>query len=430
MNNTAQSNLWQWSQPADPVLTFVIPWYGPEVAGGAELQCRRFAEELNWRGIAAEVFTTTAGGLMTDWTQPAFAPGPDEVNGVRVQRFRVRPRNAALFDERNARLLRGEQLGLLDEAIFVREIIGSDALEAAIAAEQGQRLYIFTPYMFGTSYWGVRQTSRPYVIPCLHDEPYAEMLLYRQMLEAAYALLFYSPAEQRLAHRRYQIRHTRSLMLGGGIETNILGDASHFREAYDMHEPFLLYAGRRDATKNTPLLFDYFRRYREEGGPLRLVCIGGPGDPLPADLLDSGAALDLGFLSVQEKFNACAAATVLCQPSLHESFSIVMMEAWATGTPTLVHSDCAVTREFSQQSGGGLHFRTYDEFVGCLRWLLEHPARIDAMGEAGAAYVRQHFTWDAVLARLLAFLRATHHGQHGHPLPPVASQPASREVLL
>jgi glycosyltransferase involved in cell wall biosynthesis len=244
----------------------------------------------------------------------------------------------------------------------------------------------------------------------MHDEAYAYMSLYRQLLEAAYALMFYSRAEQRFAQRIYSIPHNRMLVLGGGIETDITGDAARFREQYQIEEPFILYAGRRDNAKNTPLLLHYFQRYREMGGPLRLVFIGGTGTPLPESLLKSGDIIDLGFLPHQDKYDACAAAAALCQPSLNESFSIVIMESWICGTPVLVHSDCAVTREFSEQSGGGLRFRTYDEFIGCLEWLHEHPDMAQRMGQAGAGYVYRNFTWDAIVRRLLAFLQHTGAG--------------------
>ncbi|MBA3943690.1 MAG: glycosyltransferase family 4 protein [Herpetosiphonaceae bacterium] len=392
----------QW---AGPTITFVIPWYGLEVKGGAELQCRRNAEELCRRGVRAEVFTTTAGGLLTDWSQPAFPPGIELLNGVLVHRFPVRPRNAARFDGLNIRLMADEQLSLLEEAVFVREIVGSDALEAAITATQDERLFIFIPYMFGTTYWGARATARPFLIPCLHDESYAYMQLYRQALEAAHGLIFNSTAEQRLAHAIYDLDHPRLLMLGEGVDMDISGDAARFRERYAITAPFMLYAGRRDVTKNTPQLLDYFQRYRATGGQLQLVCIGGAGDPLPPALLAEGAAVDLGFVPLEDKYDCYAAASLLCQPSRNESFSLVMMEAWSCGTPALVHSDCPVTREFCEISGGGLHFRSYEDFAGCLDWFQEHPLVAQQMGQAGAAFAHQHFRWDTITARLIEFLR-------------------------
>jgi hypothetical protein len=36
--------------------TFVIPWYGQEIPGGAEAECRRTAENLARRGVPVEVW--------------------------------------------------------------------------------------------------------------------------------------------------------------------------------------------------------------------------------------------------------------------------------------------------------------------------------------------------------------------------------------
>lgn len=395
---------WRWG---GPTITFVAPWYGPQVPGGAEFQCRRSAEELAARGVPVAVFATTAGGLGTDWDAPSFPAGDELVDGVPVRRFPTRRRDAAAFEAANRRILAGGRLSLAEEAVFVREIVGSDALEAAVAAERGRRLYLFTPYMFGTSYWGARAALRPYLIPCFHDEGYAYMALYRQLIESAHGLLFYSAAERRLANRVCRIAGRHQLVLGGGVETEGAGDAARFRARFGLERPFLLYAGRRHETKNTPLLYEHFRAYRRQGGRLALVTIGGPGQPPPADLLDSGAAVHLGFLDQQAKLDAFAAAAVLCQPSLNESFSVVLMEAWAAGTPGLVHSDCAVTREFCETSGGGLHFRSAAEFAAALRWIEANPADARRLGARGRAYVRERFAWDAVLGRLLRFLRAT-----------------------
>ncbi len=401
MEHSVLSPPWTWD---GPTITFVIPWYGKEIAGGAEYQCRRNAEELRARGIAAEVFTTTGGGLMTDWTSPAYDTGTSTVNGVPVHRFAVRKRNAAIFDRVHLRLLAGERLSLLDEAVFVREIVGSDDLEDAVERERKDRLFIFMPYMFGTTYWGSRRAIDGYMIPCLHDEGYTRMHLYRQSIENVRGLIFNAPAEQRLAQRLYALDRTPQLLLGEGVDVGSTPDAQRFRDRYVVEGPFVLYAGRRDITKNTPLLLEAFRHYNEQGGTLPLVCIGGPGEPLPADLVASGAARDLGRLPVEDIYDAYAAATVLCQPSVNESFSLVMMEAWGSGTPALVHSDCAVTSEFCQITGGGLHFRTANEFAACLDWYAEHPDLAREMGAAGRAYVARHFTWDTILSRLLAFL--------------------------
>ena len=48
--------------------------------------------------------------------------------------------------------------------------------------------------------------------------------------------------------------------------------------------------------------------------------------------------IDLGFVPIQDKYDAYAAAELLCQPSKHESFSYVIMESWLCERPVLVLS--------------------------------------------------------------------------------------------
>ena len=97
-------------------------------------------------------------------------------------------------------------------------------------------------------------------------------------------------------------------------------------------EPYLLlYVGRRDETKNIWLLLAYLREYwARRGTPLKLLLAGRDPIDLPRNL--EPLVYDLGFLSEQQKHDAYASADLFVQPSLYESFSIVLMEAWLQGT--------------------------------------------------------------------------------------------------
>ncbi len=75
-------------------LAFVIPWYGPGIAGGAEAECRATAGALAARGLSVEILTTCA----RDHASPGaddYPEGPDEIGGLPVRRFKVRPRDPA-----------------------------------------------------------------------------------------------------------------------------------------------------------------------------------------------------------------------------------------------------------------------------------------------------------------------------------------------
>ena len=134
-----------------------------------------------------------------------------------------------------------------------------------------------------------------------------------------------------------------------------------------------------------------------------VVLIGGGGVRIPGRL--SADILDLGFVSAQDKGDAYAAALALCQPSLLESFSLVMMEAWLAGTPALVHGRCAVTRDHCLASNGDLFFEDYFEFVEALEVLAGDEALRQRMGAAGRAYVLANYTWDRVTDNYLTVLR-------------------------
>ena len=148
----------------------------------------------------------------------------------------------------------------------------------------------------------------------------------------------------------------------------------------------------------------YFSEYISRNDtPLRLVLIGGGSICLPEELVKNGRIADLGFVGKQDKYNAMAAAELLCQPSLNESFSLVIMESWLCGRPVLVHEGCPVTRSFASEANGGLYFGSYFEFEGCLNYLLANKDTASAMGENGRRYVREHFDWDVIVKKYREF---------------------------
>jgi len=104
-------------------------------------------------------------------------------------------------------------------------------------------------------------------------------------------------------------------------------------------------------------------------------------------------------LSEQDEGDAFAAASVFCQPSLNESLSIVLMEAWLAETPALVNARCPVTVGHCMKSHGGLFFDNYYEFEEMLTLLLRNPSLAAGLGKNGAAYVRKEYNWDAVIQR-------------------------------
>jgi glycosyltransferase involved in cell wall biosynthesis len=189
--------------------------------------------------------------------------------------------------------------------------------------------------------------------------------------------------------------HPEGQVVGFGL-SHLEGDSHRFRKESGIHSPFVLYSGRIESAKNVPQLVQNFVEYkRRRKSSLKLVLMGHGPEPIPKH----SDVIRLGFKHGQAKADVYAAAAVLCQPSVNESFSIVVMESWLCGVPVLVHADCAVTWEHVVRSNGGLYFRDYDEFEAALDLMLGDESFRRRLCENGMRYARAQYNWYVVLQR-------------------------------
>lgn len=392
---------WQPDQP----IAFVTPRYGHDVLGGAERGAQAWAEQLVAHGFRVEVLTTNAVDLAS-W-QTAQLPATEVMNGVLVRRFVADPIHPSGFHEIQIKAAHGKKITRRDEEHFMVHNLRSRALEDYIARHrEDYAAFIFTPYLFGTSYYGAQQAGdRAFHIPCLHDEPAARFTIFREMLEEARGIFFNTPAEEQLARKKLQVANPFTAVLGYGFPDQPLhGDPDRFRKRTGIDTPFLLYSGRLETAKKVPLLIEWFVAYKRDRPESSLIlALAGQGDialPDRADIVKLGMIVDR-----QELADVYAASLALCQLSLNESFSIVMMEAWQQRRPVIVHADCAVTREHVERSGGGYACHDAASFITAIDTLLEHPEVATMLGERGYTYVQNHFTWSILIDNFVNTLR-------------------------
>jgi glycosyltransferase involved in cell wall biosynthesis len=394
-------------------IAFVTPWYGPDIAGGVEAESRKTALNLKKSEIDVEILTTCVKDFYSNWSHNFYKPEVYEVEGLQVRRFKVKKRNTQAFDQVNLKLmnmdvnlLTGLPVSPEEEKIYMEEMINSPSLYAYIENHRKDYdFFIFMPYMFGTTFYGSRAClpEQCVLIPCLHNESYAYMTIFKELFDRAAGIIFHAPSEQRLAMRLFNLDKEQGCLMGEGIDSDFTFDAQRFRTKYHITSPFILYAGRRDITKNTPLLIDYYAQYLDRHKTdVKLLLIGSGAVDIPQRHRDN--IVDLGFIPVQDKYDAYHAASFLCQPSVNESFSIVLMEAWLTETPALVHGHCDVTKEHCQLSNGGLYFTNYQELEACIHYFLSHPDETLQMGRSGKTYVLDNFTWERITKKYKHFL--------------------------
>jgi O-antigen biosynthesis protein len=373
---------------------FVTLRYGEHVLGGAETAVRRLAEQLAARGEKVEVFTTCAMEVF-EWRNQ-LESGSSVVNGVLVNRFPVAIVDKDRFIQAQFKLQQ-PPYKREDEQAWLESGAHSPALyEQLLRRRNDFDLFFFAPYPFPLIHYGAAITpSKSVIWPCLHDESYAYLPSTTTLLKYACGVLYNSQPERQLAEIGLRLIHKKAHTVGIMVD-GVAGNADRFRAATGIADPFVAYSGRLEHAKNVPLLIEYFETYKRDRpqNNLKLVLAGdGPSARTSADIVH------LGFMTQQPLADMYSAATALCQPSVNESFSIVIMEAWLAGTPTLVHTECPVTRYHAATCGGGFAFSGYDDFAAAIDLLLKHPELRNAMGASGQRYVRQHFDSHATLAR-------------------------------
>ncbi|MCC6933168.1 MAG: glycosyltransferase [Deltaproteobacteria bacterium] len=390
-------------------IAVIVPRYGRDVGGGAETLIKSLVDNLKLETHAPriEVWTTCAKDHRT-WAN-FHQPGVIEIDGITVRRFLVDERNLDIFIRHELDLAGGKVLSPTEQMEWLENSVNSKSLYQHIL-EHGQEFsaLLFGPYLFATSFWGALiHPQRSVLLPCLHRERYAYLQCFRFLFEKVRGLIFNSAPEMVLANEIYQLPcfSEKSAVVGMSFDERFdLPQAKSWADLKatfpGIEKPYLIYSGRKEEGKKLDLLIEYFARYRAkcEQCKTSLVLIGAGEISFLKELPPH--VYDLGFVSEEDKQALMEHASLLCQPSLNESFSIVIMEAWLRNTAVLVHSLCAVTKDHVLRSEGGFHFGCFEEFENIISQLEQNESLCREMGKKGQAYVKSEYCWDAVNQRL------------------------------
>jgi glycosyltransferase involved in cell wall biosynthesis len=375
-------------------LLWVVPRFGSATVGGAERLVRALATRAIPDGWSSEVATTCAVDNET-W-ENVLEPGEFVEDGLVVHRFRVGARDHTRFWELHPAILSG-RADYAEEVEWLANSVWSPDLQQFIeGAGKSYDLILFSPYLFGTTIWGVQLwPERSALIPCLHDEPYAYLETVHRMFGSVRGCLFNSNGEERLARRLHTVE--RGGVVGMGFDAPVTEPAVRFSERRGL-DSFLLYAGRIEEGKRVDVAVDYAVRYASErpGAP-KLVLIG-QGSYRPPESAD-GVVLKVGFIDEDELRAAYAEAVAVVNPSQLESLSLVLMEAWLEETPCLVAAGSEVMREHCERSGGGYVFDAYEAYRDALDRLVADDELRTRMGRAGRRYVLDTYSWPRVRER-------------------------------
>jgi glycosyltransferase involved in cell wall biosynthesis len=386
-------------------LAFVVQRYGEDVNGGAEYHCRLIAEHLASQH-RVEVMTSCAKDYIT-WRNE-HPPGLDEVNGVRVRRFKVKkPRDPDRFGRLSQKVFLGRHAEQ-DELAWLQEQgpFSPKLLSFLNRRHADYDYFIFFSYRYYHSFFGVRAVApKAVLVPTAERDEVINLDIFKAMFHLPRAIVYNSVEERAMIWRASGNQAVRGDVVGVGSDVPATIDLELFPARYGVTGRYIIYIGRVDPNKGCRTLFNYYRRYREETQTsLELVLVGGKMMEIP----EEPGIRYVGFLSEAEKWSALAGAELLVMPSELESLSMVTNEAWSVGKPVLANGKCDVLAGQCRRSNAGLYFEDYYEFREALSRLESDAELRDGLGDNGKIYYRDHYRWDVVEGkynRMLSGLR-------------------------
>lgn len=108
----------------------------------------------------------------------------------------------------------------------------------------------------------------------------------------------------------------------------------------------------------------------------------------------------LGKLSDTELIRAYQHADMFVHTSHYEAFGIVLAEAMAAGRPIIARNSTAIPSVVPDKKAG-LLFTTHDDLVQSAITLCKNKTMAREYGEYGKKHVRENFTWDASIKKLV-----------------------------
>ena len=345
---------------------------------------------LQRAGVDVEVVTTTANGRAS---LPASPPGGERYDGVPVHYAgRAFPR----------RFFGARVRGPLTSALAVADVCHIHGIWN-VPEWWASRL--------------ARRSATPYVIsPRGMLQPEA-MRRGRMRKAAAWSLvdrrnvksaaLLHATSEQEAAALRALELGARIEVVPNGVDLTAARQAVRgFRSRLGIPADafIVLFLGRMHRIKRVDLLVDAFIAARATDPSMHLVLAGPDEQRLVPGLLEhaSGAVESvhaIGEIHDADKWALVKDADVMVQCSDSESFGMSVVESLAAGVPVIATRTCP----WSELETIGCGFwveQTAPAIAGALSTLVHDPSLRAHMGERGAAFARDRYSWDAVASRM------------------------------
>ncbi|MCX6726938.1 MAG: glycosyltransferase family 4 protein [Candidatus Shapirobacteria bacterium] len=228
-------------------------------------------------------------------------------------------------------------------------------------------------------------SAKLFICPCYHpNDPDFNNSLLQHILKKADFLWCLTDYEKKLLH------HPHTIIKGLGVDSNFLIDSAKIKFPKNPH---IVFIGSFSSHKRIELLIAAFNILKIKYPQLSLTLLGQKTLFFPHLIIPSSVNLILHPTRSQIK-SAIDNSTLLCLPSIHESFGLVFVESLARGKP-VIGADTPQTSEVIKLLNGGLTFKTdnLNSLVSTIDRLIQNPK---PLGLSGYKYVKNNLTWDRI----------------------------------
>jgi glycosyltransferase involved in cell wall biosynthesis len=246
-----------------------------------------------------------------------------------------------------------------------------------------------------------REKGIPFVLTPLHHPRWIgwRYRKYIELYQKADAVIALTAAEKHILIG-LGVKPDNIHVTGMGPMLSAQADPESFRTDHNLTGPIVLFLGQHYEYKGYRHLLEATSMVWSQHPDTHFVFIG------PAVKRSEEAFVEcadsrihrLGAVSLQDKTNALAACTLLCVPSMQESFGGVYTEAWHFGKPVIGGNIPAIADVIREGTDGYLVEQQPSVIADRIIDLLDHPARAASMGEAGREKTEKYYTWQRLAA--------------------------------
>ncbi len=382
---------------AKPRVAFVVQRYGTGITGGSEAHCRQVVERLA-DTFDIEILTTCATDHLS-WKNE-LPEGVEEVNGIKVRRFRVAEERQLLkFHSIYDRIFLEQLTHDQEMALLHWQGPVVPALEKYIGENKdAYDAFVFFTYMYWTTVNGLPKVgSKALFVPTVHDEASLYLHVLDHLFRQTKHIMFNTEEERLLVFRRFNLPSDVGRIVGVGVDEPEPGEPdpawSPLQERLK-GKRVMTYVGRVENGKGCDELVEFFLRFvSEERRPdLTLLLLGRRTLPLPPH----AQILSPGFVSEYVKYHALANTDIAVTPSPFERLCMAALESWMHARPVLANGRSPVLVGHCTRSNGGLWYNNYAEFRETVKLLLSDSALASTLGRQGRQYVEQKYRWPVI----------------------------------